>query len=111
MGKDKPQLETLTDQMKGWQAKDADLKISEAGKTKYTNAIKALRAELVSAQTKLAELKQIGDSGAYPSATATKAGLEQNAKTLDETLTAYIAYLDAYNQTVIDACNRMVQSG
>lgn len=110
---DDSQLGTLTDQMKGWQsgAGDVDLKISVAGRDQYVKAIDALRSDLVSAKAQLSQLKAIGNAGTYPSATDTKAGLEGDAQTLEDTLTGYIAYLDAYKQTVIDACNRMIQSG
>ncbi|OBB97177.1 hypothetical protein [Mycolicibacterium peregrinum] len=112
MGKDKPQLETLTDQMKGWQASgDADLKISPAGRDKYVTAIGNLRGELVLAKGQIAKLKEIGDVGKYPAATDTKSGLVEDATTLETMLNDYIAYLDAYKQTVIDSCNRMMQSG
>jgi hypothetical protein len=113
MADEKSQLETLTEQMKGWQAGSSgvDLQISAAGRDAYVQAIDALRGDLVSAQANLVGLNSMGSAGNYDSATDTKAGLEQDATTLDETLTAYIAYLDAYKQTIIDAANRMIQSG
>ena len=113
MADEKSQLETLTDQMKGWQvgAGGVDLQITPAGRKVYDNAINALRAELTYAQSQLVTLKCGGSVGNYDDATGTRSGLEENAETLDATLTGYLAYLDSYQQTVKDAFERMNASG
>jgi hypothetical protein len=109
---DKTQLETLTDQMKGWQSgSGADLKLSEAGRNKYLGAIGQLRTKLEALQKDLGPLKTVGNAGTYDSAIDTRQGVQDDATTLDKTITEYLAYLTAYEQTVKDACNRMIQSG
>jgi hypothetical protein len=110
---DNDQLGTLTDQMKGWQAgaADADLKVSTAGRDQYLKAIATLRQSLTEVQGKLTTLKTVGNPGTYQSATQTQKGLQDDATTLDDTITEYLAYLAAYEQTVKDACDRMIKSG
>ncbi|OKH73162.1 hypothetical protein [Mycolicibacterium sp.] len=109
---DDSQLETLTDQMKGWQsASDADLKVTKAGRDAYLGAIGELRTKLKEAQQKIGTLKTLGNPGDLEPAQLVKDGLQGDAVTLDTTITEYLAYLDAYEQTVKDAYDRMIQSG
>lgn len=109
---DRTQLETLTDQMKGWQSgSGADLKLSEAGRNQYLAAIRQLRGKLKTIQTDLGSLKTVGYAGNYDSAIDTREGIQDDATTLDKTITEYLDYLTAYEQTVEDACDRMIQSG
>src|SRR5262245_25224811 len=87
-----------------------DLQLSERARDDYTRLISTYRSVLIEQRDRITELANLGGTVGYLSAQETQRRLELNATGLDgiqESLDSYIGYLDAFEDTVNAAFERI----
>lgn len=89
----------------------ADLMLSPETRDKYLKIIEDFRTSLADQRTKMNWLRNYGNVGAFSSALQTKANLELDVTQAQIATDKYIAYLDAFEDTIKKAADRLMQSG
>jgi hypothetical protein len=91
-----------------------DLQLSTATRDQYLNIINTFRTALQTQRTNMGNLGPLGSPGSLGSAVQTENNLNLDVTGLagiEQAVDQYLNYLDEFETTVKDACNRLIQSG